>query len=180
MNETILGGKAEVAIGVNTIPAELLSDIVPNFIEGTRETTTLAGTRTQPSGSFETAELGFTMYVQSMDYFKYLFPDEYNLPSGTQTTGNLIFGASSCTTKEPVVVNIHYTCDDTDDNDVQIFSALVAMNFNPTYNDSDGLSVEVTVYAQPTDAGYFRLGTGDLTQPSIWDAETQETVPIGS
>lgn len=179
-NDVILGGKAEVAIGTSLIPAQFLGDITPNFEERVRETTTLAGTRSQPSGNYDTAELQFTMYLDSMDRLKMIWDEIYNEPSGSQETGNFILGDTSCSTRTAVPINIHYTCDDTDDNDVHIYAGLVAFNFNPTYNESDGLSVEVMVYAQPTDDGYVRIGTGDLTEPSIYDYETESTVPVSS
>lgn len=180
MQDTILGGKAELAIGTALIPAQFLSDIVPEFTEGTRETTTLGGVRTQPSGNMDTAELTFTLYLPSMDYLKNIWADIYNEPSGGQTTGNFILGDTTCTTRVPVPINIHYTCDSNDDNDVHIYAGIVAFNFNPTYNDSDGLSVETTIYAQPTEDGYVRIGTGDLTQESIYDVATESTVPVTS
>ena len=180
MNETILGGQADVAIGNFLIPARFLGDISPDFKEGTRETTTLGGKRTQPSGIMDTAELTFMLYLPSKDYLKHIWADIYNAPSGDQLTGNFNLGAGTCTTRTPVPVNIHYTCEDNDDNDDHIYSALVAFNYNPTLNDSDGLAVEVTVYAQPTENGYIRIGTGDLTQESIYDTATQATVPTES
>lgn len=179
MNETILGGKAELAIGTSLIPAQFLGDIVPNFQEGVRETTTLGGTRSAPSGNYETAELTSTLFLPSMDYLKNIWDEIYNAPAGN-TTGNFFLGSNTCQTREPVPINIHYTCDDNDANDVHIFAGLVAFNFNPTYNDSDGLSVELMIYAQPTDEGYVRIGTGDLTQESIYDVATESTVPVTS
>lgn len=179
-NDVILGGEAEVAIGQSLIPARFLGDITPNFVEGTRETTTLGGTRTAPSGSLETAELTFTLYLPNMDYLKNVWADIYNAPTAPQLAGNFVLGGGSCTTRTPVPVNIHYTCDPNSDNDVHIFAGIVAFNFNPTYNDSDGLSVEVTVYAQPTEDGTVQIGAGDLTQPTLWNAATGEFEPIGS
>lgn len=178
--DTILGGKAELAIGTALIPAAFLSDINPDFEEGTRETTTLGGVRTQPSGLYDTAMLAFTLYLPSMDYLKNIWAEIYNAPSGGQTTGNFILGSDTCSTREAVPVNIHYTCDDNDDNDVHIFAGLVSFTFNPTYTDSDGLSVDVTVYAQPTDDGYVRIGTGNLAVESIYDVATESTVPVTS
>lgn len=180
MNPTSLGGKASIAINAIEIPSYMISEITPNFSEGTRTRTTLGGIFNRPSGVFENAELSFTLFLPSMDYLKNIFPGEYNTPTGPQTVGNLIFGAGSCTTKVPVPVNVHYECEDTDANDLHIFAGLAAMNFNPTYNDSDDLSVQVTIYAQPTENGLFRLGTGDLDTPSIYDPATETTVPVAS
>jgi hypothetical protein len=180
MNPTALGGKASIAINEIEIPSYMISEITPNFVEGTRTRTTLGGVFNRPSGVFETAELSFTLFLPSYDYLKNIFPGEYNAPTAPQTTGNLIFGAGTCSTTVAVPVNIHYECEGTDANDIHIFGALAAMNFNPTLNDSDDLSVQVTLYAQPTTAGLFRLGTGDLTAPSIYDPATETTIPVAS
>lgn len=175
-----LGGKAEVSLNGITIPAELLSEISTDIAEGTRERKTLAGTFTRPSGNLDTAQATFTMYLPSMDYLKDIFPDVYNAPTAPQTTGNIVLGSSTCSARTSGPVNIHFTCDDTDANDVNFPDAQIAYNFALTYNDSDDLSVEVMVYGQPSASGVVRLGTGNLTEVSIWDAATGSTVPVAS
>lgn len=179
MNPTLpfLGGKADLAIGSVVIPARFLSEITPNFVEGTRETTTLTGTTTRPSGTFETKEIMFTMYLDSMSRLKDIFPGLYTAPTGTGN-GKLTFGGVTCASNVPVPVNIHYVCDEDDRNDVHVFAALPLMTFNPTYNESDALSVEVTLYAQDTEEGVYRLGAGLLNEPSLWDAATGTSVPV--
>lgn len=181
MNPTVLGGAAELALNETVIPAELLSEINVELTEGTRERNTLGGTFTRPSGVLETAQATFTMYLPNMDYLKHIFPALYNAPTEPQTGGNIIVGSNSCSTVDAGPVNIHYVCDDTDNNDVHFFNAQAQLNFNPTYNGSDDLTIEVTLFAQPDEDGnVYRLGTGDLTQPSIYDPETEETVPVSS
>jgi hypothetical protein len=178
---TVLGGPAEVALNGITIPASLLSEVSVEFTEGTRERTTLGGVFTKPSGVFETAQATFTMYLPSMDYLKNIFPARYNAPTAPQTSGNVILNSDNCTTTDAGPVNIHYTCEDNDANDVHIYAGLAAMNFNPTYNASDDVTIEVTIYAQPDENGNIgRLGTGDLTQVSIYNATTEETEPVVS
>lgn len=178
---TVLGGPAEVAINEVYIPASLLSEVSVELTEGTRERTTLGGTFTKPSGILETAQVMFTMYLPSMDYLKHIFPNRYNAPSGEQTTGNVIFNSDTCVTTEAGPVNIHFTCETNDNNDVYIYSGLAQLNFNATYNADDDLTVEVTIFAQPDDNGNVaRMGTGDLTEESIYDAETETTVPVTS
>lgn len=181
MDMTALGGRASIAINKIEIPSGMISEIVPNFAEGTRTRTTLGGVFNSPSGVFETAELQFTIFLPSYDYLKHIFPGEYNMPTDpSQPTGNLIFGAQTCTTKTGVPVNVHYECEGTDDNDLHIFSAIAQMVFNPTLNDTDDLSVQITLMAQPTQDGLLRLGTGDLSEPSIYDPATETTVPVAS
>lgn len=180
MLPTTLGGKAEVSLNGITIPAELLSEITTDIAEGTRERTTLGGTFTRPSGNLDTAQATFTMYLPSMDYLKDIFPDVYNAPVAPQTSGNIVLGSSTCANRTSGPVNIHFTCDVNDDNDVNFPNAQIGYNLGLTYNESDDLSVEVTVYGQPSTSGVVRLGTGDLTEESIWDAATGTTVPVAS
>lgn len=181
MTPTVLGGPAEVALNETFIPAELLSEVAVEITEGTRERTTLGGTFTRPSGVVETATATFTMYLPSMDYLKHIFPSRYNAPEAPQTTGNVIISADTCISADAGPVNIHFTCEDNDANDVFFYNAQAALNFNPTYTAGDDLTVEVTLYAQPDENGdIVRMGTGDLTEESIYDPETETTVPVTS
>lgn len=174
---TVLGGPAEVSLNGITVPPSLLSEVSVEFTEGTRERTTLGGTFTKPSGVLETAQATFTLYLPSMDYLKNIFPERYNEPSGSQETGNVIFNSDTCVETAAGPVNIHYTCEPLDNNDVFIYNGLAQLNFNPTYNDSDDLTIEVVIFAQPDEDGNVaRMGTGDLTQDSVFDAESGETI----
>lgn len=176
----ILGGPAEVALNGVYIPADLLSEVNVEITPGTRERTSLAGTFTRNSGTLDTVQATFTMYLPSIDYLQNIVPSLYNTPTAPQTTGNIVGGASTCSIEESPV-NIHFTCDTTDDNDVYFYSASVMMNFNPSYTSSDDITVEVTVMGQPdTDGNVYRLGTGDLTAPSIYDAATDTSDPVSS
>jgi len=175
-----LGGKAEVAINNVIIPASVLSEIAVEFTEGTRERTTLGGKFTRPSGSLESAQARFTMFLPSMDYLKNIFPDRYNAPTGN-TVGNIIINSDTCVETTAGPVNIHYVCEDNDANDIYIYNGLALLNFNGTYTASDDLTVEVTIFAQPDGSGNVaRLGTGDLTQESVYDEVTETTVPVTS
>lgn len=178
--QTLLGGKYELSIGNTLIPASLLGDITPSFEEGMLEAETQAGTIRQPNGKADTAELTFTLYLESMDYLKVLWADAYNEPSGTQETGNIVFGSGSCSARQALPVNIHPVCEEDDNNDIHIFAGLVSMNFNPTISTGDALSVETTITMQPTENGYMRIGTGDLSKPSYWDVATQTTKPLSA
>lgn len=173
----IMAGKWEMSIGATLIPAELLGELSITYEEGTAEADTQAGTIVMPSGKAETAEATTTIYLPSIDYLKNIYSDIYNAPTeSAQKTGNIIFGAGTCSTQEPVEVNIHPVCEDTDDNDIH-FSAMILHNFDITLSTSDPVSIETTMYLQPTDAnGRLRLGTGNLAAPSHWDVTTQQTV----
>lgn len=178
---SVLGGKAEIAINNITIPASMLSEVVSTFTEGTRERDTLGGKFTRPSGSLDKAEAKFTLYLPSMDYLKNILPDRFNAPTSPQTTGNIILNADTCVTTSAGPVNIHYTCDDNDNNDIFIYSGLALLNMETTFNPSDDLSIEVMIYAEPdVDGNVARFGTGNLTAESIYDATTQTTIPVVS
>lgn len=174
--QTLKAGTYEVSIGDVLIPAELLGDITVNYDEATTEANTQAGTRVIPLGKPATAEATLTMYLPSIDYLQNLWAEAYNAPSSTQPTGNIIFGDGSCQTRSGLPINIHSVCEKTDDNDIHIFSAIVKQTFNTTLSASEVLSVETTLYMQPTDNGYIRLGTGDLTQASHYDTASESTV----
>ncbi len=174
MNETkYMGGKAEIAIGDVVIEPQFIESIQPEFEEGTRSVTSLAGVINTPSGSYDTAQLTFTMILPSMDALKSVFANIYEAGSGSGSTGRVVFGKGTCSATEPVPVNVHYTCEEDDANDFHIFAGRVLANFNPEYNAEDALKVEVTIYAMPTENGYAQAGTGDLTQRSVYDPTTQ-------
>ncbi len=179
MAQQYLGGVAEVAINENLIPAELLSEVSVEFTQGTRDTETLGGKFTQPTGMWDTAQVTFTMFLPSMDYLKVIYPDLYNAGTGERVgEGNLVFNAGDCLTVGSTPVNIHYVCDgDNDKNDVFIYNGLVQVNIPLTWNNSDSQSVEVMVYAQPDDNGdVVRLGSGNLSHDSYFDYTTMSTV----
>lgn len=178
MAQNYLGGAAEVAINDNLIPAELLSEVSVEFTEGTRDTETLGGKFTQPTGMLDTAQATFTMFLPSMDYLKVLFPGLHNAGSGERLNqGNMILNTGECLTVDNTPLNIHYVCDATDTNDVFIYNGRVQLNLAMTYNNSDSMSVEVTVFAQPDDNGNVaRFGSGNLTEDSYFDATTMSTV----
>lgn len=175
--QTIMAGKWEMSIGNVLIPAELLGELSVSYEEGTSEADTQAGTITTPNGKAETAEATTTIYLPSFDYLKNIYADLYNTGTGTGNAGNVIFGSNSCQTQTPVEVNIHPVCEGNDNNDIH-FSALIAHTFDLTLSTSDPVSIETTMYLQPTESnGRLRVGTGDLTQQSYWDVTTQTTKP---
>lgn len=175
-----MGGRASVAINGVEIPSFMLGEITLNFEEGTRSSTRLSGTINKPSGTYDTSEVSVVFYPNYWDDLQYFFPDDYNAATGTADWGNIIFGGGTCSTKTAVPVNIHYECEGTDDRDVYIPNALARVTLDSTYNETDDLAVTITLMAQPGTQGIVRLGTGDLTQPSIYDPTTETTVPVGS
>lgn len=176
--QNYLGGAAEIAINENLIPASLLSEVDVTLTEGTRDTETLAGKFTQPTGMIDSAMVKFTVYLPSMDYLKVMFPDLYNAPTGRTGEGNVIVNSSDCLEISNTPVNVHYTCDGTNDkNDVYIYNGRVMLDLSMTYNTKDSISVDVTVYAQPdTNGNVARFGAGNLTQNSYFNYATMSTV----
>jgi hypothetical protein len=174
---TYLGGEAEVSINGHLIPSTLLSEVSFEFSGSTRDTQSLKGKFTQPTGMVDTAQAMFTLILPSMDYLRYIFPDQYNASTG-RGVGNVVFNINDCFTNAPTAVNIHYVCDGAnDENDVNIPYGLVNVSLNGTLNDSDSLSVEVTVFAQPDENGtVFRFGAGNTTSVSYWDTASEATV----
>ena len=164
-NETLLGGKNEMSIGKVLIPAELLGDISPNYEEGMMEAETQAGTRRQPSGKASTAEITFTLFLDSMDRLKQIFDIADADP--------IVFGGGNCKTKTPRPINIHPVCDGDDGkNDIHVYAGLVSTVFNPTLSTSDALQVECTIQMQPTANGYMLVGYPDPATPQYWDVAT--------
>lgn len=180
MTTNYLGGAVEVAINESLIPAELLSEVSLDYSEGTRDTETLAGKFTQPTGMVDSAELKFTVLLPSIDYLKVLFPDLYTAGSGERAGSgriDIVFGGCMQIANTPV--NVHYVCDGADDtNDLRILNGRVQVNLPLTFNSKDSLSVEVMVYPQPTDDGSpaISLGIGNLSQDSYYDYVTMQTV----
>ena len=177
--QNYLGGAAEVAINQQLIPAELLSEVSVDFTEGTRDTNTLGGKSTQPTGMLDKAEASFTMFLPSMDYLKVLFPNLHNAGSGERVgEGNLLLNTGDCFTVDNTPVNIHYVCDGSSDaNDVFIYSGRVQLKLSFKYNEKDSLAVAVTVFAQPDENGNVaRFGAGNQTQDSYFDYATMATV----
>lgn len=179
----LLAGNYEMSVGDVTIPAELLGDLNPDYEEGEISAETQAGTITRPSGKPETSQFTFTLYLPRKNAMKYLaviWPGAYNEPTAeAQESGNITFGSKACQAREPQVYHIHNLCDTTDDNDFHIPAGIARMVFNPTLSTSDAVSIEVTVSMQPDENGdRLRFGTGDLSQPSVYDPTTQKTVPV--
>lgn len=186
MPSTYMGGKVDVSLNGVTIPAQYLSDdgVVTTLTESSREIPTLAGTFNQSTGTYEESTVVFTVTLPNMNYLKNIFPDMYS-PSVDRPTlaGQIAFGGDDCTVRENTPVVVHYTCDPNSDNDVFVPNGSVVATVEMTQNVSDPVTVEITVNAQPSedyDGKIVILGTGDLDEPTLWDAETEAYVPVES
>lgn len=177
-NVTYLGGKAELAIGELVIEPQFLGDMTVTFQEGTRTSTSLAGTINRPSGQIETAQIEGNFILPSMDALKVLYGDIYEEASSEDLSGRIRIGGSDCAAKVTKPVNIHYSCEPNSDNDFHVFAGLVQLNLTLTYNAGDNLVTPFTILAQPTSNGYAIAGAGDLTKKTLWDATTQTWVDV--
>lgn len=176
---TIEGGKYQMSVDNVLLEAQLLGDISIQYTEGMKERETQIGTIRTPSGTVDTAEAKVTIYLPNIDYLKYIFPENYNAPTGSDDTltGNLKFGGTGCTSYTSHTFNIHPSCETTDANDWH-FDGIVSRDINPTLNGTEDLSIELTVQMQVNDdlSAMLLLGTGDLSQASQWDVTTQDWI----
>lgn len=181
---TYMGGKVDVSLNGITIPAEFLSDegVTTTLTEGTREVATMAGTFSQASGTYDEAMVVFNVTLPNMNYLKNVFPDMYTPSERPTVAGQVVFGGDDCTTRENTPVVVHYTCDENSDNDVYIPNGSVQASIELVQNATDPVNVAVTVFAQPReeDGVLAILGTGDLTEPTLWDAAAEAYEPVSS
>lgn len=175
-NTTYLGGKAELAIGNLVIEPQFLGDMTVTFQEGTRSSTSLAGTINRPSGQIETAQIEGNFILPSMDALKSLYGEIYEEGTATGMSGRIRIGGADCSAQTTKPVNIHYSCEPNSDNDFHVFAGLVQLNLSLAYNSGDNLVTPFTILAQPTSNGYAIAGPGDLSKKTLWDATTQTWV----
>lgn len=187
---TYLGGKVDVSLNGITIPAQFLSDegVTTTLTEGTREVATMAGTFTQPSGTFDEATVVFNVTLPNMNYVGKIFPDLYTASVDRPTVaGQIDFGGDTCEARNNTPVVVHYSCDPNSDNDVFIPNGAVQASIELVQNATDPVTVAVTVNAQPNEDGDLaplgliaRLGTGSLTEPTLWNEVTEEYEAVTS
>lgn len=181
MNENVLGGVVEISFRDYTIPAHLLGEPSINIEEGTRERTTQAGTYRRGSGTLDTAEVTVPMFIPSWEWFgENIMRARFTEADGN--TGNVIWNANTCSgTMDAGPVNFHYVCDTNDANDIFFHNASLRVTINPTFATGEDLMVELTFHANPDEEGnVFRLGTGDVTEESVYDPESGGPVPVTS
>lgn len=179
-----LSGKVDVSLNGITIPAKYLSDegVTTTLTETVREINTMAGVVRQSTATYEEANTVFNVVLPNMNYLKNIFPDLYT-PSNDRPTiaGRVAFGGDDCTVRENTPVVIHYSCAENSDNDIYIPNGSVTASIELVQNLSDPVVVAVTVQAQPDDDGVFAYaGTGDLDEPTLWNAATEQYEPISS
>lgn len=180
MNNDYQSGTVEVAIGTGVITPDRLGDVTVNFTEGTRSGEPLSGNVTKPSRRWDERTITFTLFLRGIDELKELFAGYYNAAAGSKE-GNIVVTTGQCSIAVSTI-NIHPVCEPDSRVDFHTWGS-TSITWNPTYNATDLLQTEVTIYCQddPANAGKsFQLGTGDLTQDVLWDAATQTYVPVAS
>lgn len=184
MDTKYLGGKVDVSLNGITIPNRLISDegVTTTLTEGTREIPTMAGTFNQPSGTYDEANVVFNVVLPNMNYLKNIFPDLYTASADRPlVAGQTVFGGDTCSVRENTPVVVHYSCDPNSDNDLYVPNGSVQASMELVQNATDPVVVAVTVNAQPDDEGVIaKLGTGDLTEPTLWNAAAGEYQPVAS
>lgn len=187
MNPTYeLTGKVDVSMNGVTIPAQYISDegVTTTLTEMVKEIPTMAGTFRQATGIYEEANAGFSVTLPNMYYAKNIFPELFTASNDRpNVAGQIVFGGNDCSVRAETPVVIHYSCQDNSDNDLYIPSGQVVASIELVQNASDPVTLSVTVQAQPSEAlngAIAILGTGSLDEPTIWDAETEEYVPVES
>jgi hypothetical protein len=182
-------GKVDITIYRETsggvrIPAEVLTDeITVTGDEGTTSSTTFAGTFTQPSGTYDEPSVEFTMLL-TPTLLRELYP-ELSDPSVDRPNiaGQTVFGGTDCTVRESAKLVIHWTCDGNSDNDWYFPNVMLSQNFSATFTPNEVITLPVMGHIQPADelnGGLVRVGTGDLTEPTLFDEATGTYEPITS
>ncbi len=181
MATTYMGGKVDVSLNGVTIPAQYLSDdgVTTTLTEGTREIATMAGTFNQPSGTLDEAMIEFMVTLPNFNYLKNIFPDMYTPSERPTIAGQIDFGGADCAVRASTPVVVHYSCDTNSDNDVYIPNGVVQASLELVQNAGDPVTVTITVNAQPDENGLIaRLGTGSLTEPTLWDSTAEAYEPL--
>lgn len=191
MAQTYLSGKASVTLyyeddeSVVIDPQYIGEDgVTVTMTPGTRSITSQNGTTTVPSGTIDEAMFSFPLLLPNMNFLGDIFPGSYtpsvDRPSVAGQT--VVGGGDSCASISAKAV-IHFICDENSDNDIYIPAALVNPDLSTVINATDGVTITVMGYAQPADelnGGVARYGTGDLTEPTLFDSTTGEYEAIAS
>lgn len=174
---TLEAGNWEVAVDNVLIDSELLGEMSVTYTEGTTEIQTQAGNFNIPNGRVDEATGTITLILPNMDYLQVVFPDAYTAGTGTGTTGKIELGAS-CATPILHTINFHQVCASTDNDDIHVYGAYIQKSLEVTLSTDGAFELEIPFNAQKTANGVMRLGTGDVTQASVYDVTTQSTVPV--
>jgi hypothetical protein len=188
---TYLSGKASITLyyeGGDSVviePQYIGEDgVTVTMTPGTRTITSQAGTTTVPSGTIDESTFSFPLLLPSMNFLGSVFPANYEASTDRPTiAGQTTVGGNDCASQVEAKAVIHFVCDENSDNDIYIPAALVSPDLSTTINTTDGVTVQVMGYAQPSEelnGAVARYGTGDLDEPTLFDADSGEYEPIAS
>lgn len=194
MSETILtnlqgkSGKVDVTIyrassGGVRIPADMLAESIEvTGDEGTTSVQTFAGSRSQPSGTYDDPQVMFTVLL-TPELLRAVYPELSDTSVDRPTiAGQTVFGGQECTVRENAKIVIHWTCDGNSDNDWYIPNVNLSQNFSATFTPNEVITLPITGYIQYSTeiGGLVQVGTGDLTEPTLFDASTGTYEAISS
>jgi hypothetical protein len=96
--------------------------------------------------------------------------------------GQTVFGGNTCTVRESAKLVIHWSCDSNSDEDWYFPNVLLSQNFSATFTPGEVLTVPVVGHIQPdSSTGQLVIvGTGDLTEETIFDETTGTYEPVTS
>jgi hypothetical protein len=188
MEDFELKGKVDVSLYGITIPSSLLAGddgVVTNAEEKTIEINSMDGVMTVGTRIFDNVNVAFTVILPNMDYLKNIMPDLYEAGTGGQTVGRVAIGGTTCSVSENTPLVVHYTCQENSDNDIYVPNANVIATFELNQNSDDPVTVQFTANALPSlEEGHngvkMFLGTGDLTEKTLWNAATEAYEPLAS
>lgn len=182
-------GKVDITIyragyGGVRIPAQMLADeVAVTGDEGSVSNPTFAGTFTKPSEMYDEPQLAFTL-VLTTELLREVYPElSENSVDRPTIAGQTVFGGTECVVREPAKIVVHWTCDGNSDNDWYFPNVLLSQNFTATFTPGEVLTLPVVGHIQPADelnGGLVQIGTGSLTEPTLFDVDTGTYVPLGS
>lgn len=176
---TILRGQAELCWRGSLFSASMFEEITVKFSSDQDEVRSLAGLR-ETTSSTPDVEVTATILDTDIATLALLFPHVYN-PAVGGNCGQLLWGSSSCAVTPELFgkLNIHYTCEADDCNDIFLYNAQIVTDFELSYKEKDARTIKVMWKATPDiDGNVVRIGTGDLTQASKYDCATETSIAV--
>ncbi|NCU40852.1 hypothetical protein EOL73_03795 [Candidatus Saccharibacteria bacterium] len=181
-------GKVDVTIyragyGGVRIPAEMLAEeVAVTGDEGSVSNPTFAGTFTKPSETYDEPRVAFTMVLTSA-LLREVYPElSTNSTDRPTVAGQTVFGGNACVVREPAKLVIHWTCDGNSDDDWYFPNVLLSQNFTARFTPGEVLTLPVVAHVQPeaVTGALVYVGTGDLTEFTLFDETTGEYEPLAS
>ena len=172
-------GPIDLAFRNFVVPSSMLGEANLSMEQGERERETQGGTFTESTGTFETASMEVSIFVPSLKWFIENFLAEGGEVEGDEA--NFIYNADECVPQEVGPLNISPKCEGNDRQDVHFYNAVLRWEWDVDLHTNEAAEVSLVFHANPDEDGNVaRIGSGDLTQESEWDVDTQDTVAVAS